>query len=212
MDLYLFSHIALWVLALILIPLTLVVLYQLSYVRGIHDFGRELSEREELAVGNREPPFVGREMHSRVLVTEQEWAGTRHVVLALSPTCVACNSLVAELSAMTRDDFEGTTIIALCVGGSNACRTKMSAVRAIPVLVVRESEALEFVATGLPSAIMVDASGVIEDVSIPGSVAAILEMAASKNRRTDGFEPAAISQVTIGAMASETAVAGSSKS
>ena len=175
-----------WTVALILAPLTAVLLYQFSYIIQtvqLHRKRAELADTRALSPGSRLRRFTGRDLRSRTVRGIEEWAGAPFVLLALSATCASCRSVASELQSASDEDLSGSTVLALCAGGAGACEAMLSAVQSVPVLLVSEEDVPEIFVAGLPLAVAIDRDGEVNQISHPASLVEVLSMMPSTHER-----------------------------
>ncbi len=183
MTLFQLSYLTLWAVALVLAPLTAVLLYQFSLILAmnrLHENSGASGAQTTLAAGRLMPEFSGQDLRSGLFRGTNEWKGTRFVLLALSPTCATCKLLALELTTPSHNVLLDTTVVALCVGSHIACRDALASAGSIPVLRVNEDHARELTLAGLPIAITVDDKGVVEEIAHPNSITEVARMLSSK--------------------------------
>lgn len=99
MTLFQLSYLLLWVLALLLIPVSVILLYLLAQL-GVQ------IKREGVGQGNNliqraMPAFPVTDLATGLIQSSGWYPGRTHVVLAVSAGCNSCRSLLQELSSKT---------------------------------------------------------------------------------------------------------------
>ncbi len=184
MTLFQVSYLLLWTLAIALVPISAVLLYLLAQLED--QFKREGTGYGNNLIGRKLPTFSAKDPSSGAVRDIHQFPNRIHVILALSPDCTTCRSLMKELSSTASSDLARIRLFVLCMGDLERCKAAVADVRSVPVLVHDEkgdsTSDLWFV--GFPAALVIDESGVVVDVRHPLSVKGVI--AAVENATVSG--------------------------
>lgn len=167
MTLFQVSYLLLWALAIVLIPVSIVLLYLLAQLES--QFKREGTGHGNNLIGRKLPGFQVTNVRTGKVENGIGYPGQVHVVLALSDGCNTCRSLMRELAATPSADLKYIRLLVLCMGELEGCKKAVSDIHAVPTYVhdARVEATADLWMAGFPAALVVDASGIVVDVRHP---------------------------------------------
>jgi len=182
-TLFQLSYALLWILALVLIPISIVLLYLLAQLQPR---SRLLLHDETKMIGRKMPALSASELSSGVVRQISEFRGLLHVVLVLSPDCGPCLRLMEEIKSTSRGDPTQFSLLLLCKGQFERCRAVVGDIQGFPVLAfdATGAETAGLWLAGVPATIIVDDAGTVVDVRHPASFGDVI--AAVESTRTRG--------------------------
>jgi hypothetical protein len=172
MTLFQLSYLLLWVLAILLVPVAVILLYLLAQLERLHR--REGVGYGNNLIGRKFPAFSAVAASTGSVRPIDDYKDQLHVVLAVSSDCNTCRGLMAELASMTRHELSTVRLILLCMGDSGRCQEAVAEIGAVPVYIYdnREDATEDLRFAGFPAALVVDESGMVVDVRHPLSIKA----------------------------------------
>jgi hypothetical protein len=174
MNLFQFSYVLLWLLALVLALASVVLLYLLAQLQA--RVARTGTGYGAKFIGRQLPFSSAKDVHTSVTTRVPVFDHRPHVVLLLSPNCGTCRSLLDEITAATDGDVAGLPLLLLCMGSFDACKSAVAKIHSVPVLVldVRNDETSDLWLAGFPAAFILDDTGVVIDVRHPLSLQGVM--------------------------------------
>lgn len=172
MTLFQLSYLALWILALVLVPVSVALLFMLGQLREQAGPGY----RHHL-LGRKMPAFSAKDSSG----TERridEFLDKSRVVLVVSSGCDSCRKLLDDLALRPEEDLEAIGLILVCVGDFRSCSRALSGIHAIAALSLdprdKNDETIDIILAGYPAALLLSDAGVIVDVRHPLSSKGLL--------------------------------------
>jgi hypothetical protein len=121
MTLFQLSYSFIWALAIVLIPISALLLYlqanlkvQVKYVTDSGALGHAL-------VGRSLGALTGTQVPTGKTGVLESFLGQKNVVLALSPHCGSCNSWLSQLSSDSIRKLNDIVFVVLCMGQQQLC-------------------------------------------------------------------------------------------
>lgn len=187
-TLFQLSYALLWMLALTLIPISIVLLYLLAQLQARG--GHSLHDESKL-IRQKMPDLSAQELPSGAVRPINELRGQLRVVLVLSPDCASCLRLIEEIRSVSPSDVASIPLLLLCKGQFERCRAVIADIQRVPALALdwRDAEAAGLRLAGVPAAIFVDHAGTVIDVRHPTSfreVITAIESARKNGDESDG--------------------------
>lgn len=168
------SYALLWLLALVLVPVSVVLLYLHAQLQARS--GRAFPSGSQL-IGRKMPVLAAKDLASGVARRIEEIPGRVHAVLLLMPDCGSCVGLMSELRSSSPRDIVDIRLQVLCMGRLNRCQNAVAEIQSAPVLVLDTSddESADFWRTGAPALLIVNELGTIIDVRRPSALSDIAQ-------------------------------------
>jgi hypothetical protein len=178
MTLFHLSYLLLWLLAILLIPVSFVLVYLLAQLES--QFRREGLGHGNNLIGRRLPTFGGIEAATGAAQRIDEVVrGQRYIILAVSAGCGSCASLIKELSSAQIGGISDIRILVLCMGEQGQCRSAMADLRSIPVYLLdaRDDSTVDLWMVGFPAALFLDEFSIVADVRHPLTIRGLITAA-----------------------------------
>jgi hypothetical protein len=201
-TLFQLSYLLLWVLAIVLVPISVILVYLLAQLgtqskRDGSGYGNNL-------IGRQLPEFLAVDAASGFKSSIHIFPGQIHVVLALSSGCTSCKSLMQELSSASSHDVAEIRMLVLCMGDLETCGAAVAGIDSVPVYLhdVRDDSSADLWLAGFPAALVVDESGFVADIRHPltvkGVIAAVRNATVRDRYQTPKPEGAATAGASVG--------------
>jgi hypothetical protein len=172
-TLFQLSYALLWILALVLVPVCVVLLYLLARLQATPRYAFPAGAQ---LIGKKMPVFSAKDPRTGAPREVEAFRGQIHAILALSPDCGSCLRLMNELKSHPIGDLTQARILLLCMGSLERCQAPIADIHSVPVLVldVMDDKTEQLWLTGLPAVLIVNEAGVIVDVKHASTLHGVL--------------------------------------
>lgn len=200
MTLFQVSYLLLWIFAILLVPISIVLVYLLAQLETL--FKREGLGHGNNLIDRKLPTFDVIDVSSGVVhrfddVVRGQW----HIILAVSAGCGSCASLLKELSSSPIGDIFEIRPLVLCMGELDQCRSAVADLRSVPayVLNVRDDSTIDLWMAGFPAVLIMDETGLVADVRHPLSIRGLVAAAETAVVNSGHAKSAVTNTATISA-------------
>lgn len=181
------SHIALWVLAILIAPLCIALVYLLATIQQRADSLLDHAAKAlPIKEGDVFPAFVTQDLTSGIeLDTTDLLNGNQRIFIAVQSGCASCTALTSELRTWSPQEIARFGIVFVCFSSELDCKAHYQSIGSIPVLKGGYGSRL-LAEAGTPTVFVVSADGRVTSVQVgPNSMRSIVERYPPEESRED---------------------------